>query len=110
MSKFIELHKKSTRKPVIINTDRIKYIYEYNDSAILWFEDSVYVEIQETYADIWLLLDPIRVMKKTNEKIEMKTQDVNVKKLIEDLLNSAGSFNELRPITTDSERGNINID
>ena len=107
MSKFIELHKKSNGKPVIINTDRIKYIHEYNDSAVIWFGDNVYVEVEETYADIWLLLAPVRVMKKTNEKIEMKTQNVDVKQLIEDLLNSASQFNELRPITTDSERGNI---
>ena len=109
MSKFIELHKKSNNKPVIINTDRIKYVYEYNDSAVIWFEDSVYVEVEETYADIWLLLAPVRVMKKTNEKIEMKTQDTDVKKLIEDLLNSAGQFNELRSLTTDSERGYISV-
>ena len=89
MNKFIELHKKSGM-PVIINTDRIKYVHEYNDGVVIWFEDNVYVEVQETYADIWLLLDPIRVMKKTSEKIEMKTQNVDVKKLVEDLFNSVG--------------------
>ena len=89
MSKFIELHKKSGM-PVIINTDRIKYVHEYTDGVVIWLEDSVYIEVQESYADIWLLLDPIRVMKKTNEKIEMKTQNVDVKKLVEDLFNSVG--------------------
>lgn len=106
MNNFIELHKKKTGIPVIININRIKYIHEYNGNVIIWFEDGVYTEIEESYADIWLLLDPIRVMKKTNKKIELKNENIT-NKLIEDLFNSAGQFNELRPITTDSERGNI---
>ena len=107
MSKFIELHKYKSGKPIIINIDCIRSIYDYEDRTVIW-NDKDYIEVQETYADIWLLLEPIRV-KKPIQKIEMKTQDANVKKLIEYLLNSVGQFNELRPITTDSEKGNISV-
>lgn len=63
MSKFIELHKYQSGKPIIINIDSIKSIYDYEDRTVIWNNDKYYIEVQETYADIWLLLEPIRVKK-----------------------------------------------
>ena len=110
-SDFIEVHVRYNDAPMMINTKYIRQIIQ-NDvgNACLFIETDDkgknYYTLKESYNEILMMLMPMRALQKSNFDLKNSSTASN---LIESLFNSVQDFHTLNTITTDSEKGNIEI-
>lgn len=57
MARFIQVTKYGNGERMSINVDHIQYVDECSDHACLNFNDNDYVQLEETYDDVMVLID-----------------------------------------------------